>query len=115
MVTGGVTQKSTVEAALAGGKVDLIGIARAMAYAPDLPNRWQGGTLQQVTWRRAAFKKRVLVAIGNMALTKNNLRRLGAGKAPDPSASPIFVLIKDRLRIRRLTKRYRKWLAKQTG
>lgn len=115
MVTGGVTQKSTVEAALAGGKVDLIGIARAMAYAPDLPNRWQWGTLQQVTWRRAAFKKRVLVAIGNMALTKNNLRRLGAGKPPKPSASPIFVLIKDRLRIRRLTKRYRKWLAKQTG
>jgi len=115
MVTGGVTQKSTVEGALAGGKVELIGIARAMAYAPDLPKRWQDGTLQQVTWRRAAFKKRVLVAIGNMALTKNNLHRIGAGKAPDPSASPLWVLIKDRLRLWRLTKRYKKWLAEQIG
>lgn len=115
MVTGGVTKKSTVEAALAGGKLDLIGIARAMAYAPDLPNRWKDGSLEQVTWRRASFKKRMLVAIGNMALTKNNLHRIGANKAPDANASPLWVLIKDRLRLRRLTKRYKTWLAEQSG
>lgn len=114
MVTGGVTQKSTVEAALGGGKVDLIGIARAMAYAPDLPNRWKSGEQKQITWRKAAFKKRVFTALGNMALTKNNLHRLGAGKKPSLNASPLLVLIKDRLRLKRLTKRYKNWLAAQS-
>jgi len=110
MVTGGVTKKSTVEAALSGGKVDLIGIARAMAYAPDLPKRWKAGEQEQITWRQASFKNRVLTSLGNMALTKNSLRRMGAGKPPSLNAVPLFVIIKDRLRIKGLTKRYKKWL-----
>ena len=105
MVTGGVTQKLTAEVALAGGKVDMIGIARAMAYVPDLPLQWQKGESLKVTWRQAAFKKKILTALGNMALTKNSLHRMGAGKAPALSASPLLSIIKDRLRIKRLTKR----------
>lgn len=110
MVTGGVTQKETAEAALAGGKVDIIGIARAMAYVPDLPKQWAAGEALQISWRQAQFKKRVLTALGNMALTKNSLHLMGAGKAPTLNASPLLSIVKDRLRIRRLTKRYKKWL-----
>ncbi len=113
MVTGGVTKKSTVEATLAGGEIDLIGIARAMAYAPDLPKLWQSKGDAQITWRKAAFKNRAFTALGNMVLTKNNLHRLGAGKPPTTNASPLWILIKDRLRLRRLTKRYKNWLAAQ--
>ena len=111
MVTGGVTQKDTAEAALAGGKVDIVGMARAMAYVPDLPNQWQAGHALKVSWRQASFKKRILTALGNMALTKNSLHLMAAGKAPKLNASPLLSIIKDRLRIRRLTKRYKIWLA----
>ena len=111
MVTGGVTQKATAEAALAGESVDIIGIARAMAYVPDLPNKWRAGEALHVTWRQAVFKKSFLVAVGNMALTKNNLYRMAAGKGPSLNASPMLSIIKGRLRTKRLTKRYKKWLA----
>ena len=80
MVTGGVTQKATAEAALAGGKVDIIGMARAMAYVPDLPNQWQAGHALKVSWRQASFKNRILTALGNMALTKNSLHLMAAAK-----------------------------------
>jgi 2,4-dienoyl-CoA reductase-like NADH-dependent reductase (Old Yellow Enzyme family) len=114
MVTGGVTKKSTAADALEDGKIDLIGIARAMAYAPDLPNLWRAGAREHVTWRAAKFKKNILNSIGNMALTKNSLHLMGADKPPALTASPLIVLIKDRLRIKRLTKRYKTWLAKQS-
>ena len=110
MVTGGVTQRATAVDALSAGSVDMIGIARAMAYVPDLPQQWQKGESLKVTWRQASFKNRVLTALGNMALTKNSLHRMGRGKAPDLSASPLASILKDRLRISRLTKRYKKWL-----
>ena len=111
MVTGGVTQKATAEAALSGGKVAIIGIARAMAYVPDLPKQWQARQSLKITWRTASFKKPVLNVISNMALTKNSLHRMGRGQGPSLNASPLLSLIKDRLRIKRLTKRYKKWLA----
>ena len=111
MVTGGVTQKATAEAALSGEKIDMIGIARAMAYVPDLPAQWKAGQSLKVTWRKASFKKPVLNVIGNMALTKNSIHQMGAGRGPSLDASPLFSLIKDRLRIKRLTKRYKKWVA----
>jgi len=85
-----------------------------MAYAPDLPKRWKAGQEDAITWRAASFKKRVLNSLGNMALTKNSLRRMGAGKQPQLNASPLLVIIKDRLRIKRLTKRYKAWLAEQS-
>ena len=110
MVTGGVTQKATAQAALESGGADIIGVARAMAYVPDLPNRWKNGESLKITWRRAAFKNKVLTALGNMALTKNSLHRMGDGNGPAPSASPLISIVKDRLRIRRLTKGYKKWL-----
>jgi len=113
MVTGGVTQKATAAAALSGGKIDIIGIARAMAYVPDLPAQWKAGAAQKVTWRLASFKNPALNGISNMALTKNSIHRMGNGRAPLLGASPLISLVKDRLRVKRLTKRYKAWLAGQ--
>jgi len=41
MVTGGVTKRATAELALAEDGVDMVGIARAMAYHPNLPAAWK--------------------------------------------------------------------------
>ncbi|MEP1230316.1 MAG: NADH:flavin oxidoreductase/NADH oxidase family protein, partial [Litorimonas sp.] len=40
MVTGGVTKRATAQMALTEDGVDMIGIARAMAYHPMLPAQW---------------------------------------------------------------------------
>lgn len=111
MVTGGVTQKQTAADALGGGKVDIIGIARAMAYVPDLPNQWRANSALKITWRKASFKTVAINGLANMALTKRSLHRVGAGQSPLLNASPLLSIIKDRMRIKRLTKRYKKWLA----
>ncbi len=40
MVTGGFKNKDQAESAITGGAADLVGLARALALYPDLPNRW---------------------------------------------------------------------------
>jgi 2,4-dienoyl-CoA reductase-like NADH-dependent reductase (Old Yellow Enzyme family) len=44
MVTGGFRTQAVMEAALASGEVDLIGLARPLAIEPDLPNRLLQGS-----------------------------------------------------------------------
>ncbi len=110
MVTGGVTKKATAEAALATGSVDMIGIARAFAYAPHLPREWEAEGAK-VELPVVKFKSKLLTALGTMSLTKTQLHRMGAGKAPKSNASPLLSVIADRIRIAKKTKLYKEWLS----
>jgi 2,4-dienoyl-CoA reductase-like NADH-dependent reductase (Old Yellow Enzyme family) len=109
MVTGGVTKKETAEKALASGSVDIVGIARAFAYAPHLAKDWEAGG-HQVELPVVGFKNKLLTALGTMALTKTQLFLLAQGKAPKPKSSPLLSIVKDRLRISKKTKLYKQWL-----
>ncbi len=113
MVTGGVRRRAIAEDALApeDGRagVAMVGIAQAMAIDPDLPNHWKAEErvidLPQVNW-----KKQGLAGLARMALTKLQLRRMGAGQSPAPKASPFWTLVKDQIRTRRRNKIYRRWI-----
>lgn len=113
MVTGGIRRRATAEAALApeDGRpgVAMVGIGQALAYVPDLPNRWHQAEavvkVPQVRW-----KNRAVSGLANMAMTKLQLRRLGKGRAPKANAWAPLVLIRDRLRMSRRSRRYRDWL-----
>lgn len=113
MVTGGVTKKATAEEALASRSVDMIGIARAFAYAPKLPKDWavdgEGVDLPEVK-----FKNKLLAALGMMSLTKTQLHRMADGKAPKPKATAVLSIIKDHLRLSKKTKLYKAWLSQQS-
>ena len=111
MVTGGVTKYETVEQALAGGGADIVGIAKAMAYAPALPNQWQAGENLNIAMPNLSWKNKLLKVMAGMAMTKEQLHLMGAGKPPKLKQNAVLVIIKDRLRLRGLTKRYQKWLA----
>lgn len=111
MVTGGVTKRATAQAALETGAIDIIGIARAFAYAPHLPRDWQVGNNTAITIPAANFKMKMLRALGTMAMTKVQLHRMGAGKTVKPNVNALAAIIGDRIRISRLTKRYKRWLA----
>lgn len=110
MVTGGVTKHATAEMALAEEGVDMIGIARAMAYHPLLPARWKAGEQLDVDIPQAKFKNKVIAGLSTMAMTKANLYRLGDSKPPKASPRPIVSLIAQKLRQNKQTKRYRAWL-----
>ncbi|NNC37037.1 MAG: NADH:flavin oxidoreductase/NADH oxidase family protein [Acidimicrobiales bacterium] len=111
MVTGGVTKFETVKAALESGGTDLVGIAKAMAYAPALPTQWQAKENLNIALPQLSWKNKLLKVMAGMAMTKEQLHLMGAGKPPKLKQNAILVILKDRIRLRGLTKRYKKWLA----
>lgn len=118
MVTGGIRRRATAEAALApeDGRpgVAMVGIAQALAYCPDLPKLWQAGELA-VAVPNVQWKRRALAGVATMALTKLQLRRMGAGRAPNPAVWAPWVLLRDQIRSRWRNRGYRRWLRQRGG
>ncbi|MFT5804502.1 MAG: 2,4-dienoyl-CoA reductase-like NADH-dependent reductase (Old Yellow Enzyme family) [Candidatus Paceibacteria bacterium] len=112
MVTGGILRRVVAEQALekdsAGFGVEMLGLAQAMAFQPDLPNQWRDHELEiklpQVNWKNKTF-----AALAVMAITKVQLKRLAQGKSPKANVSPFFSLIGDQIETNKRTKRYRRW------
>jgi 2,4-dienoyl-CoA reductase-like NADH-dependent reductase (Old Yellow Enzyme family) len=113
MVTGGVRRREVALAALSPEGVlpgvPVIGIARALAFAPDLPNAWRKPEGQDVVLPEVTWKNRSLAGLAVMALTKAQLNRLAAGKAPARKLSPLLTVISQRIKQNAQTKRYRAW------
>jgi 2,4-dienoyl-CoA reductase-like NADH-dependent reductase (Old Yellow Enzyme family) len=106
MTTGGVRRLSIANKVIDSG-IALVGMASALALAPDLPNQWLSsvdvdGEIPEVTW-----KDKTLSGLATMAIIKRNLRRLGNNQSPLKNASPALSLILDQVRKAKLTKRYR--------
>ncbi|WP_295044762.1 NADH:flavin oxidoreductase/NADH oxidase family protein [uncultured Paracoccus sp.] len=112
MVTGGIRSRAVAEDALSpqDGRpgVAMVGIAQALAYAPDLPDRWKRAEaaieVPRVAWKSS------LASMATMALTKLQMQRMGRGGRPTFRAWAPLVLLRDQLRTRRLNTRYRRWL-----
>ena len=105
MTTGGIRRKAVAEQVLSAG-VDLVGMATALALAPNLPNIWQQNSQATVAMPEPKFKDKAISALATMAIVRRQLRRLGKGDAPKVKVSPLYTLITDRLRFAKLTKRY---------
>lgn len=114
MVTGGVHRLKTAETAIGNG-VDVLGIARAMAFVPDLPARWKAGKSAEVPLPEVRWKNRTMAGLATMALVKRQLNRLAAGKSPKPGLSPVVSLVNDQMKSKKLTKRYRAWRGNAVG
>lgn len=114
MVTGGVTIRDTAELAMSEG-VDLVGIARAMAYNPHLPKDWLSGQNLTTEIATVNWKNKALLSLANMALAKEQLNRLGAGKTVKKKQHPIFATLAQQWRTLRQTKRYKRWLEAKQG
>lgn len=116
MVTGGVRRREVALAALAADGalpgVPVVGIARALAFAPDLPKAWRKPEGLDVTLPEVTWKSRELSGLAVMALTKAQMNRLAAGKAPARKLSPVLTLAGQQLKQRAQGKRYRAWRLK---
>ena len=111
MTTGGVRRLAVAENVLAQG-IDIVGMGTALAMNPALPNDWKENDQLSAHDPVVQWKDKTLSAIATMAVIKRQLQRMGAGKPPKSNASPLFSLIRDRLRVKKLTKRYQDYLAK---
>ena len=115
MVTGGILKRSvaidTLQKNSAGFAVKMLGIARGLAFEPDLVNHWKQAefavNLPVINW-----KNKVLTALAVMSVTKTQLNRMAVGKTPKYTSSPAFALLVDQLKSRLRTIRYKRWRAK---
>lgn len=111
MTTGGVRRLAVAEDVLAQG-IDVVGMGTALAMNPALPNDWKNDSTLSAHNPVVRWKDKTLSAVATMAVIKRQLQRMGQGKSPKPNASPVFSLIADRIRIKKLTKRYHHYLNK---
>ncbi|MDP9917517.1 2,4-dienoyl-CoA reductase-like NADH-dependent reductase (Old Yellow Enzyme family) [Variovorax boronicumulans] len=114
MTTGGIVRRAVAERVLGEG-VAVVGMATALAVAPDLPARWRAGEDAAAQSPQVDWKDQVMAALARMALVKRRLRTLRPGRNSAPAHSPFLSLVLDQLRTKRLTKRYRRWLGARTA
>lgn len=115
MVTGGVTKRETAVSALNDAGVDMVGIGRAFAYNPKLVADWRADKSLDITIGRAGWKDKSLGALAGMAMTKQQLYRLGDGLPLKRKQNALFALIGQQLKTAGLTKRYKAWLGANTS
>lgn len=111
MTTGGVRRLEVAEQVLAQG-IDIVGMGTALAMNPSLPNDWQRDDQLSAHNPIVRWKDKTISALATMAVIKRQLQRMGDGKEPKTSNSALFSLVSDRLRIKKLTKRYKNYLSK---
>ncbi|MDO6693570.1 NADH:flavin oxidoreductase/NADH oxidase family protein [Aliiglaciecola sp. 3_MG-2023] len=107
MTTGGIKRLPVAQKVLESG-VDLVGMATALAYNPDLPNHWQQVPGMVSMTPQVGWKDKTLSGMANMALVKRQLRRLGKGKPVKLNASAFISVVLDQILAAKLTKRYRR-------
>lgn len=107
MTTGGIKRLTVANKVVQQG-VTLVGIASAMAFTPDLPNVWKVAPQKTGFVCHVSWKNKTMAALATMATVRRQLQRIGNGKHPKINCSPLFSLLKDRVRLGKLTKRYRK-------
>jgi len=107
MTTGGISRFEIANKVLQEG-ISVVGMGRALAFNPSLPNTWKTAPDSDAIIPVVNWKDKTLSGVANMAITKRQLQRMGAGKKPKLNASPIVSLISDQVRLKKLTKIYRK-------
>jgi 2,4-dienoyl-CoA reductase-like NADH-dependent reductase (Old Yellow Enzyme family) len=105
MTTGGIRRLHVAENVL-NNKVELVGLATALAMTPNLPNLWLKNPEVESPIIHIKWRNKTLKALATMAAVKRNLRRIGQGKATKSTISPLFTLLLDQIRTAKLTKRY---------
>jgi 2,4-dienoyl-CoA reductase-like NADH-dependent reductase (Old Yellow Enzyme family) len=111
MTTGGIRRLAVAEEVLTHG-IDMVGMGTALAMNPSLPNDWKKDDQLSAHDPVVHWKDKTLSSIATMAVIKRQLQRMGKGKQPKLNASPIFSLMRDRIRLKKLTKRYQGYLAR---
>ncbi len=93
--------------------VAMVGIASALAFEPDLPERWKRGEALDVDIPRVVWRNKAYASLAKMAVVKLQLRRLGKGQRPKPDASPLLALIRQQIITKRRTRLYRAWVSQE--
>lgn len=100
MVTGGFRSAAGMNAALAAGGLDIVGIARLMAIDPEVPATLLAGrdSPHNVALIKTGIDKVDKLGIMEVLWYEYQLSRMANGKDPKPGASGLWVFIKSALK-----------------
>ncbi|PKG78001.1 2,4-dienoyl-CoA reductase [Shewanella sp. Actino-trap-3] len=106
MLTGGIYRLPVAQQVIDTGFA-LCGIASALAFYPNLANKWRTQpefipSIPMVNWQ-----SKPLAGLATMAIIKRQLRRISQGKPPQTNDSPLWSLVVDQFRTKQRTKSYR--------
>ncbi|WNV86251.1 NADH:flavin oxidoreductase/NADH oxidase family protein [Umezawaea sp. Da 62-37] len=110
MVTGGVRRRAVAQRVIDGG-VAVVGVATALAMAPDLPARWLAGEEGVAPNPRARVRHKAIAAAGTQALALRQFTRLAAGDDGVTRLPATLALLVSRVRRAQAGRRYHAWLA----
>lgn len=118
MVTGGIRTREVAEAALSehtgGIGVSVLGLARAMAFEPDVVANWRTGKTLRIDIPEVRWKNKRMAGFASMVLAYVQLERLSRGKPPNKGGIPFVSLIHNQIKTGKRAKAYRKWRESQT-
>lgn len=83
MVTGGFRSRAAMNAALASGATDLIGMARPLAVAPELAGQLVRGEIDEAPSANLDVGVRLFDDLLQIHWYQRQLRRMGAGRDPN--------------------------------
>ncbi|MEV0062241.1 NADH:flavin oxidoreductase/NADH oxidase family protein [Nocardia sp. NPDC050718] len=110
MLTGGISRQETARRVLAN-KVEVVGMATALAVTPDLPRRWRDGREAPRSMKPVTWTDKALASATEMAMVRYQMRRMATGSAPAFSVSPALAMIADQRVQARALRRYAQWLS----
>jgi 2,4-dienoyl-CoA reductase-like NADH-dependent reductase (Old Yellow Enzyme family) len=94
MLTGGFRSASAMNAAIADGIVDMVGIARPLAMEPYLAQRLLSNPAASCHIEKVKTGIKMIDRMGALEIGYYSLqlKRIGEGKSPDPKLSPLLAL-----------------------
>ncbi|TSE00083.1 NADH:flavin oxidoreductase/NADH oxidase family protein [Skermania sp. ID1734] len=109
LLTGGIARRPIAAEVLESG-IDLVGMGTALAVDPELPNKWRDSGDAVVQLAPVRIDDKAVASAASMARVRQQLRRLGTGRAPRPGINPKLALAKETAHQKLALRRYRSWL-----
>ena len=96
IVTGGFRSAPAMNAALASGGTDMIGMARPLAVDPDLSSKLLADSEYRITLKKltTGFRMLDIMALLDITWYEHQLERIGKGKSADPDMSAWLSVLK---------------------